>query len=157
MNQHMSEKIHRISYEAACGRDQYRYWFDDKYIYREWSKGPDFSKDFFPLDDLSEEYAQAASRPKSVSEGIRNAVSYIMGAVVVFFSEFNAQIPLLAPVLLLLGISRFSSNYPWLFPKKWTVVRYHGGGDAFYILHGDRDDKERTEFENALAEAIRGR
>lgn len=136
------------------GRSKYRYYFDEPYFYKEWEQGSDGGTESFPLEKLSSKYSKTQGRPDGVVVRIKNAGTLLLASIVIYFSEFNVQIPLLAPVLLILGLSRFYFVKDDILPKSWTIIRYKNGEEASYILHNEKRNDERIEFEHTLSEAI---
>ena len=80
-------------------------------------------------------------------------MAFIVAAIIIYFSDFNDSIPLLAPALLVYGVVRTSNLWRDLVPKTWTIIRYKNGESAGSIVHSG-DSGEREKFEATLSQAI---
>ena len=136
------------------GQYKYKYYFDSDHYYRSWSDGADEGESSYPLHKLSSKYSRTKGRSDGVTEKIKISTIIMLASIVIYFSDYNEKIPLLAPVLLLLGIIRIYSIRNDILPSTWTIIRYENGEEATYIVHGNEDNEERISFEKSLADAI---
>jgi hypothetical protein len=109
------------------------------------------------LHQLSKTISLARTNDPSAAAEVRSSWLWLLGAIVAYFSSFNASIPLLAPALGLVWLIKFSLNIRAAVPKDWLTVnddwgilvvqirvpRGQGGGSSRYEL-----------FAHALSKAI---
>ncbi|RLA40553.1 MAG: hypothetical protein DRR06_17305 [Gammaproteobacteria bacterium] len=131
----------------------YRYSFDKHVFYNNWRHGPDEGTSSIPLNQLSRHHTLTQGRPDGFTRKFQIAGAFIAGAIIVYFSDFNHSIPLLAPALFIYGAGRTVCMWSDVLPKKWTIIRYNNGEQASSIVHNN-SDKERIKFETALSQAI---
>jgi hypothetical protein len=139
--------------EATDSEIQYTYGFDEHNFNSNWKHGPDEGSTSIPLDQLSSHYSLSQGRPDGFVGKLERAVAFIAAAIIIYFSEFNESIPLLAPALFVYGAVRTLNLRRDLIPKTWTIIRYKNGESAGSIIHNG-DSVDRKKFETALSQAI---
>ncbi len=139
---------------VKSGKYKYKYYFDTDHFYKKWEGGCDEGELSYPLHKLSNKYSRTTGRSEGISVQVKTSMAAIVGSIVIYFSDYNDKIPLLAPVLLLFSVFRLYPIWSDIAPSTWTVIRYEDGEEATYIEHDD-NEKDRINFENSLAEAIK--
>ncbi|MCP5099441.1 MAG: hypothetical protein GY943_28130 [Chloroflexi bacterium] len=132
----------------------YKYSFDEHCFYTNWKHGCDEGTTSVPLDQLSSHYSLTQGRPDGFVAKWQKAGAFIAIAIIVYFSDFNESIPLLAPAFFIYGVVKTISMWGDLIPKTWSVISYKDGKSAGSIIH-DGNSEERIKFEEALACSIR--
>jgi hypothetical protein len=115
----------------------------------------DCSRTSVSLQGLSSNLAESVGRSASTTKTVRLAMLLIASSVVVFFSDYNESIPLLAPFLIGLGGWWFVNALRKLVPRSWTNVRKSSGEEAFYMVQPKHKSTEWSNFEMELSKAIR--
>lgn len=141
--------------EVRWGRARYKYSVAGELFHSEWESGMDLSKFSVSLFGLSAELSETVGRSEGTTESIRTAVPILAMSAVVYFSDYQKSIPLLAPYLLLHGGFGLASGLRRVAPRTWTVVRYVGGTQAFHMVQPEDKSAEWEQFEMDLARAIR--
>lgn len=131
----------------------YKYYFDDHYFIREWRHGQDEGTMSISLDQLSNNFSISQGRPEGFVERLRIAGYFVAGAIIIYFSDYNESIPLLAPAFLIYGVSRIINMWSDVLPKTWTIIPYKSSGQTEAILHTE-SNRKREKFEVALSKAI---
>ncbi|MCP5488172.1 MAG: hypothetical protein H7A43_05940 [Verrucomicrobia bacterium] len=79
---------------------------------------------------------------------------FLAGSACVYFSEFNKQIPLLAPFLAVPGVWALIAGAWRLRQFDWTIIRKKNGDRALFILHSKSNCSELENFEKRFAQAV---
>jgi hypothetical protein len=124
-------------------------------FYTEWKSGMDCSKSSWPLTGLSPSLIEIVRRSPETTRTVRISLALIASSAVVFFSEYNKAIPLLAPFLLGLGSWWLINSVRKVVPRRWTEVRKLSGETNFSIVQPDQRTDEWVKFEEELSETIR--
>src|SRR5687767_9176299 len=109
--------------EVRWGRDRYRYYTIDDVLYSEWKRGVDSSKSSWSLRGVSPRLDETSGRSDGVVKIIRLASLLMICSLIVYFSDYNKAIPLLAPFLGLWGAWWFINTLSKVSPRKWTLFR----------------------------------
>jgi hypothetical protein len=141
--------------EVRWGSDRYTYYLTDDSVVVEWKSGMDLSKTCWPLHGLSPNLKEISGRSSGSGTTVRISLLLIASSVIVFFSDYNKAIPLLAPFLLFLGAWWLINVSRKLVPRNWTVVRKSSGEDAFSLVQPKVRSDAWVLFERELSEAIR--
>ena len=141
-------------FKITSGSYQYTYYFDSVHYYREWKRGSDKGIESYPLNKLTNKYSEYQGRPDAFKDKATNVVLFLFSSIIIYFSDYNESIPLLAPTLLIIGAIRMYFLKELIFPKKWSVIRYTNGEEASFILHDTKHNEDRIKFEKALSDAI---
>jgi hypothetical protein len=132
--------------------------FDERFLFERWEDRSGFGTRTYLLHYLSPKFARVRELDPDAVKNTRIGGGLLLAAVVVFFSAYNADIPLLAPVLLLLGLAPLIQGLYQIRPKTWTYIYDDDGNYVTGIVIENRESEEATSrregFEQALAEAI---
>ena len=110
--------------EVGWGSDEYKYYVlgDSFYLYR-MEERHGLLKSFWPLYGLSPNLVETIGRSSGTTKTVRLSMLLIASSIVVFFSDHNKSIPLLAPFLLLLGAWWFVNAVRKVVPRSWIEAR----------------------------------
>jgi hypothetical protein len=86
-----------------------------------------------PLDYLESHFVEEVTVDSASRKMVRQSYVLIISALIVFFSSYNESIPLLAPVLMLLGIFNFTVHIKRARPYKWITIASIYNRDLFSI------------------------
>ena len=109
----------------------------------------------WPLQQLSPELERVTSRPEGTKERLWGGAIALAVGLALYFSDFNAGAPLVAPLVLLLGLIVLSRGLRDLRMRTWTTIRKWDGSQVTWFLHDDCDHGERAAFSNAFGEAVK--
>ena len=140
--------------EVRWGSDRYKYYVIDDSFFTEWTSGMDCSKTSVHLRGLSPRLIETSGRSSSTTQTVRISLLLIASSIIVFFSDYNKTIPLLAPFLLFLGGWWVANALRKVIPRKWTVVRKRSGEDAFFLVQPEKKSDDWLRFEKDLSGAI---
>ena len=73
----------------------------------------------------------------------------------VYFSHFDTSVPLLAPILSVIGLIVMGRGLKTVRVGTWTTIRKGDGTAATSFSHRDCNPGERAAFEEAFAETVR--
>jgi hypothetical protein len=76
-------------------------------------------------------------------------------ALAMYFSDFDAKAPLLAPFVAVVGLVLIGRALKSFRVETWTTIRKWDGTMATSFTHRDCHPGERALFEEALAESVR--
>ncbi len=145
-------------YEYRIGWRRLVLEFDERYLYERWEDRAGFGSRVYLLHYLSPRFARVREMDPDATRNTRIGAGLLLAAVVVFFSTYNADIPLLAPVLLLASLGPLALGLRHIKPKTWNYIYDDDGNYVTGILvedaESEKDTVRREGFENALAEAI---
>lgn len=141
--------------EVRWGSDRYKYCIVGDTFVTEWKKGMDCSKSSWPLHGLSPNLVETIGRSSETTKTARISMALIAASIIVFFSEYNKAIPLLAPFLLGLGGWWFIGILRKVAPRSWTEVRKPTGEYVFSLVQPEKKTNEWLEFEQNLVKVIR--
>ena len=140
--------------EVRWGSELYKYSIAGDSFFTEWKKGMDFSKSSWPLYGLSPSFVETSGRSSETTSTARKSMGLIAASIIVFFSEYNRTIPLLAPFLLGLGSWWFIGVVRRVAPRTWTEVRKITGEYGFSLVQPTEKSAEWLKFEQELSNAI---
>lgn len=141
--------------EVRWGSDHHTYCIVGDSFITEWKKGMDYSKSCWSLQGVSPNLVETTGRSSETTKTARISMTLMASAVIVFFSEYNKTIPLLAPFLLGLGGWWFIGILRKVAPRTWTEVRKSTGEYVFSLVQPEKKTNEWLEFEQELVKAIR--
>ena len=132
--------------------------FDERYLYEEWKKGIEKGKATYLLYRLSPNIIEATDLDKEALKHIRFSWYFLIASIIIYFSDYNETIPLLAPVLAAFSILIFVKNIRKTWPRVWAIVYDDYNYKQVSVPLSDNEDKstssEREKFMNDLSEAI---
>ncbi len=115
----LTPKVTEIAYEHR--KTKRRLWFDDRYLYEEWGISALKGNNSFLLHRLSPNIVkESISDPSSVKKVQKSFLLFTL-SVVIYYSDYQSKIPLLAPALFLYGsLLFFSIKNAW--PRTWVSI-----------------------------------
>lgn len=132
--------------------------FDERYLYEEWSKGITKGKTAYLLYRLSPNIFEETVISTEYSRSIRTGWALLLASAIIFFSDYNMKIPLLAPVLCVVGLYFVVSNFRKAWPKETVTVYDDLNYEQVVIPVPKRDDGDfkpaRDAFVSSLVSAI---
>ena len=147
----MNKVVNINSREISYGRrNRNKLTITDNKLVSEWNQCCDSGKTEYLLNNLQDEftaYHGPTAKEKSL-EHRNKSVYYFLGSIVIYFSELNSYIPLLAPVLFLLTAFFFYKAFKAFYPHEWTIVHDLEEEDYLWLKHSDFKDQE--EFDSFL-------
>lgn len=108
-----------------------------------------------PLYGMSPDLIETVGRSPETTKAVRVSLGLLASAVIIFFSDFNKTIPLLAPFFLLLGGWWLVNALRQVVPRRWTEVRKLSGETGFHMVQPEHRTEDWVNFEHALSAAIR--
>lgn len=142
-----------IGFDWQLGRYTLRY--DDATLSVEWSLSGRRRVSRHDLLLLSPLFIEDAIRYDTLVQPLRRAGLFAAGAVITWFSEINAMVPLLAPALALgaaFWLVRLVVEYRGTGER--TIICDSNGEEVIDIPHERTDDDQRRGFEAGLRRAI---
>ena len=107
------------------------------------------------LHHLSPAISSDFSNDAEAAMRVRSSWLFLLGAIVVYFSDYNASVPLLAPALLLLWLLVFLPNSRRSWPKRWLVVNDEYGVLVVRIRAAAKERESSASLEQAFVENLR--
>jgi hypothetical protein len=141
--------------EVRWGRDRYTYFIVRGELVTEWKSGIDHSRSSYPLNGLSPDLVEVVGRSPRTTKTVRISLALLAASAIIFFSDYNKAIPLLAPSLLLLGVWWLANAFRMLRPRTWTEIRKLNGDSAVTLVQPEQRTDAWTHFERDLSSAIR--
>ncbi|MYL28144.1 MULTISPECIES: hypothetical protein [Halomonadaceae] len=143
------------SFAFVYRRARYTLSFDERYLYEEQNGFGGNTQKVHLLHRLSPKLREEYIGSQKATDQVRKGWLLLLGAAVIFFSEFRSQIPLLAPSLSVIGLLVLAYNIPKAWPRHWTKVCDDWDCLVSAIPHkeGDSDNQagERAAFLDELA------
>lgn len=129
---------------------------EEGFLVEKWERGPWQGARARPLDRLAPIFIEDRSIEPEQARLFRIGFVLLLAAVVVALSQFQWQIPLLAPALALIGLPLLCYGYGGVRPRARTRILDEFGQEEFAIEHdGVQTEQQRKAFEKYLSEAIR--
>jgi len=132
-----------------------RFTLNEDHLIEEGSRGVHHWRQAWALQQLSPEVESQTGRPHGTKERLMGGVTILAVAVIVYFSHYNANVPLLAPLLSVVGLIVMGRGLKTLRVETWTTIRKWDGTAATSFSHRDCNPGERAAFEEAFAETVR--
>ena len=128
--------------------------FDEKYITIESHNGLDAGPRKYDLWRLIPTPAtEQVQRPEAASQ-VRSGIAFLLVALVIFFSDFRSTLPLLVPVLLVVGAVELAVGYYRIKPRTFTHF-FGSDGPAVVSIPTEALEGDRERFIENLSEAIK--
>ncbi|MHC4693247.1 MAG: hypothetical protein ACYS67_10945 [Planctomycetota bacterium] len=137
------------------GKHMFTITIDDQFLVEEWVHGVDTSRRHWHLKNLSSKIDYSQGREKDCSSFWVATMIILALAIVLFFSSLNRHIPLLAPLIALIGFILMYKAIRRSKIKKWTILRKNDGECATYITHGYCSEEEINRFTECLVDAVK--
>lgn len=131
--------------------------FDERDLFIQQTLGLLERRSSYHLHNLSPAIPQERVSDEDAMVQVRRSWLYLLAAVVVYFSDINAAVPLLAPVLGGLWLVIFAANLRHAWPYRWFVVRDEFGAAVARMRVTDHTEADRTRqeaFVRSLSGAI---
>ena len=133
----------------------YRLQLDPEHLTVEW-KSPAYSHvSKAALSDLKPDLAVEHWVSEGGRKSGRLAIACLAAAVVVWFSDIRAHVPLLVPALLLLGVQNMYWAIRAVVPRNRTMVRAQNESHIVSIPHFKRLAAQRRAFEDSLLRMVK--
>ena len=135
---------------------RYTFTLTTNAVVQEWTKPADTAKGSkrYPLAELSTRVRRQSEFAHGGEPVFRKALVFLASSACVFFSEFNHQMPLLAPLLAIVGLWALITLAFRLRDYHWTIFDKTDGGQAFTIPHYNAQRSELEKFESQFVEAV---
>ncbi len=131
------------------------YEFDDQMLYVEWRRGGLSGTRSFPLSRLSPRMLTDTSIDDKSLKQVRFGLLSLLAATVIWFSDIQPHIPLLAPALGLIGAIPLLGGLRNIVPRTWTrICDDYGNVETSIPCSPDINDSERESFVRSLTRAI---
>lgn len=128
--------------------------YDEKYITIESKYAPDSGTRKYDLWRLIPTPATEQTLRPEASRQTRTGILFVLAALVVFFSEFRWSLPLLVPVLAIVGIAEMGIGWYRMRPRTFTHF-FGSDGPALVSIPTRVIEGNREAFIHGLSEAIR--
>jgi len=132
-----------------------KFTLTEDHLIEDGSRGVSHWRQAWPLQQLSLEVESQTGRPQGTMERLVGGVTIFALGIIVYFSDFNTNVPLLAPLLSVVGLIVMSRGLKTLRVETWTTIRKWDGTAATSFSHRDCSPGERGAFEEAFAETVR--
>jgi hypothetical protein len=129
--------------------------FDSEYLTHSFQDKPAFYISKTPLWRIMPELLVDRSIPESAWKHGRISRYSLAAAVVVYFSDIRAYVPLLVPALLLCALYSTYRGVRMVYPPQKTKIVSDWGDEIAVIPHHENIATNRKAFESALMEAVR--
>ena len=136
------------------GRNKITYSVVDNLLITEKGTGTFQTRSTLSLQGLSPRLVVEIERHSGTVKTIRFSALAIALAAVVFFSDYNSSIPLLAPLLFGVGLIKFLNGVRHIYPRSWTVIRNTAGEEVRSLLQPKEKGEAWSTFEKVLSETI---
>src|SRR5207247_4555775 len=103
---------------------------------------------------LSPEVESQTGRPQGTMERLIGGVTIFALGIIVYFSDFNTNVPLLAPLLSVVGLIVMGRGLKTLRVETWTTIRKWDGTAATSLSHRNCSPVERDAIGEALGEVV---
>ena len=141
--------------EVRWGKDRYNYSVEGNSFRTEWKSGMDCASLSYPLYGMSPNLIETVGRSPETTKAVRVSLCLLASAVIIYFSDLNTSIPLLAPFLFLLGGWWLVNALRQVVPRRWTEVRKSSGETGFSMVQPEHKTEDWVKFEQELSTAIR--
>ena len=145
-------------FETHYFKQSTRFEFDERYLYESWNSKYSTGSKHYLLHDLSPKLALWRHREESSVHKLKWGLFFTLSAIIVWFSIYNAKLPLLAPVLLTSGVLFLGFALFSIKPKSWTYIYDDDGNyvSSIRINQNETDNirQNREDFQNLLITAI---
>lgn len=129
---------------------------EEGFLVEKWEWGPWKGARARPLDRLAPIFIEDRSVEPEEARLFRIGLLLLAMAGVVALSDYQARIPLLAPLLALVGLPMLWRGFGGVRPRARTRILDEFGQEEFAIEHdGVETDQQRSAFERHLSESIR--
>ncbi|HZL12517.1 MAG TPA: hypothetical protein VFC85_00095 [Verrucomicrobiae bacterium] len=128
---------------------------DDEHLTVEWHSAGDSRTTRTPLKDLKPELPVERWVSSAARKNGRLGTGLLVAVVVVYFSDIQAHVPLLAPVMLLFSISFIYWAVRGSLPFSKTTIRGRNDSYIASIPHLERLKIQRRAFEETLLRMIK--
>ncbi|MDH4240725.1 MAG: hypothetical protein OEW48_14290 [Phycisphaerae bacterium] len=140
--------------EWSSGKHTFTLKIDDQYLVQEWKHGADASRRHWQLKHLSPKIDYSRGREKDCFRFWIATVITLALAASLFFSSINRHIPLLSPLIALIGLHLMGKAIRRSKVKTWTVIQKDNGKCAAYITHGGCSEEEINRFTECFVYAV---
>ena len=130
------------------------YSYDEKYVTIESKYAPDSGTRKYDLWRLIPTPATEETLRPEASTQTRLGLAFLLAALVVFFSEYRWSLPLLVPVLVLVGMVEICVGWYRLRPRTFTHF-FGSEGPALVSIPTKVLEGDREAFIHGLSEAVR--
>lgn len=146
-------KLPQKRLRAKSGLSEHVFSYDEKYVAIE-SRGLDSGTRKYDLWRLIPTHTTEQTLRPEFSGQTRTGIALILAAIVVFFSEYRWSLPLLVPVLAIVGVVELVVGVHRLRPRTYTHF-FGSDGPAMVSIPTDIVEGDREAFIQGLSEAIR--
>lgn len=152
----MAEKSEdKCEIKWSKGKQMFTLVIDDQFLVQEWKNGADESRRHWHLKNLSAKVDYSRGRDRHCSSLWAATVIVLGLAIVLFFSNLNRHVPLLAPLIALIGFNLMYKAIRLSKVKTWTIIRKDNNKCAAYITHGGCSDEEINKFTECFVYAVK--
>lgn len=125
-------------------------------IRKEWTSlgGGNKGQETVHLQDVSPHLSHQSSFGDNARPSLTKGVILLLSALCIYFSAFNKDIPLLAPLLVLVAIPFLIAGASRMRQYEWTILVNSKGERVFFITHNGTAPDERKQFEEALRKVL---
>lgn len=152
----MTEKSEdKCEIKWSRGKQMFTLAIDDQFLVEEWKNGADESRRHWHLKNLSAKIDYSRGRDRDCSSFWIASVIVLGLAIALFFSSLNRHVPLLAPLIALIGFNIMYKAIRLSKVKTWTIIRKDTGECAAYITHGGCSEEEINRFTECFVDAVK--
>ena len=135
-------------------KETFEFSFDETCFYVEHKTKFSSGKKPYILENLCPNFGFDTNYNMAKLGMLRILLILAISSVVVFFSDYNEKIPLLAPVLLLMATGPFIGNFKYFFPVTWVRIYDDMGSYETAIPVPDNESEEDANKRKVFLEAL---
>ena len=136
----------------------YEFSFDDVCFYSSYTGRLSSSETPYLIENLSPKFGYSEAFNMEKMKMLRVLFILAISSCVIFFSDYNDKVPLLAPVLLLMALVPFIANIRNFTPTSWVRVYDDTGAYETSIPipnnETDEESEKRKNFLSVLSKKI---
>ena len=134
----------------------YTFTLTTETLIKDWTRPADTGNGSqrYSLADLSPRIGHQMEFGNGSQPLLRKAGLFLACSTCVFFSQFNNQIPLLAPFLAVAGFWALIAGACRLKQYHWTIIHWSNGDQALFILHSKSNRSQVAAFEKQFTETM---
>ena len=138
---------------CRVGLGECTFSYDDKYVTIESKAAPDTGSRKYDLWRLIPTPATESTLRPEASPQTRLGLAFLLAALIIFFSPYRWSLPLLVPVLMVVGIVECSVGWYRLRPRTYTHF-FGSDGLALVSIPTKVIEGDREAFIHCMSEAI---
>ena len=145
----------RCVINLSRGNHMFTITIDDQYLVEERKHGEYANRRHWYLKNLSPKIDYSRGRERNCLSSWVKTLIVLALAITLFFSSLNHHIPLLAPLIALIGFHFMCKAIRQSKVQTWTILRKNDGECAMYITHGCCSEEDINRFTECFVYAVK--